>query len=163
MGIFLKKHLKTLKKCTPKKAGHEAFETGIVFLVALLFGYFSIDVSGGVLPDFIEKTVLVGHKGFVCPLCGGTRAFVMISTLKFSKALHFSLLGSAISLWILLTLPIRIFYRFLPDDRRCRKSYLFIKYVENPDHLIIAMALFLWAQLIFHYTLDFHWIPLQQL
>ena len=163
MGIFLKKHLKTLKKCTPKKAGHEALETGIVFLIALLLSYFSIDVSNGVLPDFIEKTGIVGHKGFVCPLCGGTRAFVMTSTLKLNKALHYSMLGTLVSLWLLLTLPVRIFYRNFPENCRWRKSYLFVKYMEKADHLIIGMALFLWVQLIFHYALGFYWIPLLQL
>ncbi len=163
MGFLLRNTTFRVEIYTPQKAGREAFAVSICFFIALLFCFFSVDVSRGVLPDFISNTGIFGHRGFVCPLCGGTRAFVLVSAASVSEALHYSLLGTCISIWLLLTLPIRFFYRFSPTGHFIKESYFLIKKIESPDHLIIAMGLFIWLQLGLHYLWNFTWIPLEQL
>ncbi|MBP5638353.1 MAG: DUF2752 domain-containing protein [Victivallales bacterium] len=135
----------------------------LYLLGAFLLRALHIDISKGVLPDYVSTLPFIGHQGFVCPLCGGTRAFVLASTLSIQTSFHYSMFGTCISLWLLLTLPVRVLFFLYPTKQTFKKSYFLIKTIENPDLLMILMAFFLWLQLSFHYCFDYYWIPLTQL
>lgn len=163
MGILLTKEPLSTISVSQKQAGREAVAICICFFCALLVHHLHIDISNGVLPKSISALPFIGHNGYVCPLCGGTRAFVLFSFGKLTDALHCSLLGTALAAWLLFTLPIR-FIVYVNSGREWSKAlYRLIKRMEHPDLLIITMALTMLVQLWMHYSLGFRWIPLQQL
>ena len=163
MGILLEKKHLSLNQMHPKQSGHEAIEILTCYFCALLLHFLHIDISGGILPQSISSLPFIGHKDFVCPFCGGTRAFIFFSNGQIMDAMHCSLLGTFISAWLFSTLPIRVIFYFKPDYEWSKNLYRLIKRTENPDWLIIAMAFFIVIQLWLHYSLGFHWVPLQQL
>ena len=162
MGVLLSEGSHHASCNCSERAGREALAIGICLLIAFLLRCFRVDISTGVFPDFVSELPFIGHKGFVCPLCGGTRAFALVSTFSFAEALHYSLLGVFVSTWLLLTFPIRLLCRF-SGKPVFGKLYLRVLKFESVDHLMILMAVFLWLQLGLHYFLDFTWIPLEQL
>lgn len=160
MGILLNRRLSILSK---SKAFREALAISACLAGALIMRFFDVDIRHGVLPDFITKLPVFGHRGFLCPLCGGTRAFVMTSTLSVREAFHYSILGTCVSIWLLLTLPIRLLYCIVPKCVFLQKLYHLVTLAEKSDYLILMMAVFMWLQLYLHYCHDFFWIPLLQL
>ena len=163
MGILLTPEAHSLNLSQSKRTGREALAIIICYLCALSFHLLHIDISGGILPKSISALRFIGHHVFVCPLCGGMRSFFYFAAGALTDALHCSLLGTCISAWLLLSLPIRIFIFLSPDNDRSRGLYHVIKRIEHPDVLIIAMACFMCVQLCLHYHFGFFWIPLQQL
>ena len=161
MGVLLTKGPHPID--SPKQAGREAGAICICYICALLFHCLQIDISSGILPKTISSLPFVGHNGFVCPLCGGTRAFCLFSVGEIMPALHFSLFGTYVSAWLLCSLPIRVIVFANPNRQWSKWLYRLIKRVEHPDLLIITMALSMCGQLWMHYSLRFPWIPLQQL
>lgn len=163
MGMVLTKEPLPIISTYHRQAGREALVICICFFCALLLHCLHIDVCNGIVPESISALPFIGHDGFVCPLCGGTRAFVLFSFGKLTDALHCSLLGTALAAWLLFTLPIR-FIVYVNSGREWSKAlYRLIKRMEHPDLLIITMALTMLVQLWMHYSLGFRWIPLQQL
>ena len=146
-----------------KAARREACVTCICGLCAALFRCFEVDVTGGILPKSVAAFRIFGHHGFVCPLCGGTRAFALVSIGDFETALHCSLLGACAAVWLYLTLPIRLLVWAVPEHVGLRDLYFGVKRVESGDILMIAMAGFMCVQLWMHYARGFYWIPLEQL
>lgn len=139
------------------------FETaGLVLclLGAVALVWLRVDVSRGVLP---HSWTWLGHAGFVCPLCGGMRAFVRVVGMELGQALHDSLLGTSVSVWLLLTLPLRLAFVCCPDRPYCARLGQWLKRLERPPRLLLLMALSLWLQLYLHYVHGFAWTPLQQL
>lgn len=139
------------------------FETaGLVLclLGAAVLVWLRVDVSQGVLP---HAWTWLGHRGFVCPLCGGMRAFVRVVGMELGQALHDSLLGTSVSVWLLLTLPVRLAFVCCPDRLYCARLGQWLKRLERPPRLLLLMALSLWLQLYLHYVHGFAWTPLQQL
>ena len=162
MGIFLNKPL-LFNSVHPRRAGREAAVIFICWLCAVSLHVLQVDISDGVLPRSFAALRFIGHNGCVCPLCGGTRAFVSFSIGASAEALHYSLLGTCVSAWLLLSLPVRV---IVYANRKCLWSinlYRLIKLAEHPNLLMIAMALTMYVQLGMHYFLGFYWIPLQQL
>ncbi|MBR6057382.1 MAG: DUF2752 domain-containing protein [Victivallales bacterium] len=144
-------------------SGRETLVICICFACAVLLHFLRIDITHGILPKSISDLRFIGHHGFVCPLCGGTRAFAFLSVGSLPQALHCSLLGTCVAIWLLVTLPVRFIHWLFPICRWSLKSYLLIKKIEHPDLLIIAMAFFLCVQLWLHYHFGFVWIPLVDL
>ena len=163
MGILLTSEAHSLNPSHSKRTGREAIAIIICYLCALSFHFLHIDISGGILPKSISVLRFIGHHGFVCPLCGGMRSFFYFSAGALTDALHCSLLGTCVSAWLLLSLPIRILICLSPDNDRSKGLYRLIKRIEHPDVLIIAMACFMCIQLCLHYYLGFIWLPLQHL
>ena len=163
MGVLLTDNFPSGGLRYSTQAGREALVLILCFCGALLLQDQHIDVSKGVLPDIVSALPFIGHKGFVCPLCGGVRSFVMVSSLSLPLAFHYSMLGTCISLWALLTIPVRVLFCLFPTKRLFRRGYFLLRKCEHPDVLIILMAMFMWMQLFFHYYLNFPWIPLEQL
>lgn len=162
MGILLTESYRSVDPFFPRQARREALVLCGCFLGALLLRLFRVDVPAGVLPDFISALPVIGHRGFVCPLCGGIRSFVLVAAFSFPEALHCSILGTCISSWLLLTLPIRLLCLFSARPLH-EKLYFRVKKFENPDHLLVMMAFCMWLQLCLHYFGGFLWIPLLQL
>ena len=163
MGILLTKEPLSTISLSPKHAGREAVAICICFFCALLLRCLHIDISNGVLPKSISALPFIGHDGFICPFCGGTRAFALFSVGKLTDALHCSLLGTVVSFWLLCSLPIRVVVYANSSREWSKALYRLVKRVEHPDLLIITMALTMPVQLWMHYSLGFHWIPLLQL
>ena len=163
MGVLLTKEPLLITSVYPRQAGREAVAICICFFGALLLYCLHFDISNGILPRSISALPFIGHNGYVCPLCGGTRAFALFSVGNFKEALHFSLLGTGVSIWLLCSLPLRIVVYIYSNRKWSNALYRLIKRIENPDLLIIAMAISMLVQLWMHYSLGFHWIPLQQL
>lgn len=91
------------------------------------------------------------------------RAFVRVVALDWGQALHDSLLGTSVSVWLLLTLPVRLAFVCCPDRPYCARLGQWLKRLERPPRLLLLMALSLWLQLYLHYVHGFAWTPLQQL
>lgn len=163
MGILLTKEPLSTISVSQKQAGREAVAICICFFCALLLHHLHIDISNGVLPKSISALPFIGHNGYVCPLCGGTRAFALLSVGKLTDALHCSLLGTVVTFWLLCSLPIRVAVYANSSREWSKALYRLVKRIEHPDLLIITMALTMLVQLWMHYSLGFHWIPLLQL
>ena len=142
-----------------RQAGREAAAICLCYCCALLLHCLHLDISSGILPQFISAIPFIGHNGYVCPLCGGTRAFAYFSVGEISDALHCSLLGTVVSAWLLCSLPIRVIACAVSKPEWSKRLYCLVRRVENPDWLIIMMALSMWVQLWMHYSLGFLWIP----
>lgn len=132
----------------------------LCLLGAAALVWLRVDVSQGVLPSFWSW---LGHRGFVCPLCGGMRAFVRVVALNWGQALHDSLLGTFVAVWLLLTLPFRLAFVCCPGQPRCARLGQRLRRLERPPRLLLLMALSLWLQLYLHCVHGFAWTPLQQL
>ena len=163
MGILLTKEPLATFFAPQKQAGREAVAICICFFCAQLLCCLHIDISNGLLPQSISALPFIGHDGYVCPLCGGTRAFALLSVGKLTDALHCSLLGTVVTFWLLCSLPIRVAVCANSSREWSKTLYRLVKRIEHPDLLIITMALAMLVQLWMHYSLGFHWIPLLQL
>jgi len=163
LGNLGAQQLLSLNPVFPKMARLEAAAICLCFAGAHLLHFLQIDISEGILPKAISALPIFGHKGFVCPFCGGIRAFAYFSVGAFTEALHCSLLGTCITAWLLGSLPLRFLICAFPDCLWSQKLYRLIRMIEHPDLLIINTAGCIWIQLWLHYSLGFSWLPLTQL
>ena len=134
--------------------------TALCIIGAALLCWRGTDISGGVLPGWLSR--FIGHNGrFVCPFCGGTRAFVYVCHFDFSSALHASILGTLAAIWAVLTFPIRLWFALRHDSPCACFLYSRLKANENGDYFIIASAALMLLQMHLHYQWGFHWLPLE--
>ena len=137
----------------------EAIATILCLCGALFLAFLRIDISTGVFPSWITA----GHtRWFVCPFCGGTRAFCYVVRMQFWNALHCSLIGTWVSIWILATLPIRIWFWTKCYSRKALVSYWWLKKLEGGNNFLFLTAVLVVVQMVLHYYYGFDWLPLRQ-
>ena len=137
----------------------ETVATILCLCGALFLALLHIDISAGVLPGWIRA----GHHGwFVCPFCGGTRAFCYMVRIQPVEALHCSFIGTWVSFWILATLPIRAWFWADSHSRKALLAYWWLKKLEAGDYFLFLTAFCVVMQMVFHYHCGFDWLPLRQ-
>jgi len=94
-----------------KKNAAIIFTTICIYVVVLLYNLFPPH-NGYLFTLFtlIGRIRNILHHSLRCPLCGGTRSFLAMSVGNFSQALHFSLFGSSLFIYTLISLPFRVAY-----------------------------------------------------
>ena len=137
----------------------EVVATILCLCGALFLAVLRIDISTGVFPDWIKA----GHtRWFVCPFCGGTRAFCYMVRLQFWNAMHCSIIGTWVSTWILASLPIRAWFWAASYSRKALVSYWWLKKLEGGDNFLFLTAILVVVQVVLHYQYGFYWLPLRQ-
>ncbi len=95
--------------------------------VALILTTIGIVVVAFLYTNFLQHTALIKdlssifsrlraltHGKYRCPLCGGTRSFLYMSSLDLKKALHYSFLGTFLYLYIVISFPFRVIALLAP-------------------------------------------------
>ena len=137
----------------------EVVATILCLCGALFLALLRNDISFGVFPGWIKA----GHtKWFVCPFCGGTRAFCYMVRLQFWNAMHCSIIGTWVSIWILATLPIRAWFLADSHSRKAMLAYWWLKKIEGGNNFLFLTAVFMVIQMLLHYYWGFDWLPLRQ-
>ncbi len=137
----------------------ETVATILCFCGALFLALYHIDITTGVFPSWFKA----GHRGwFVCPFCGGTRAFCYVVRLQFWNAMHSSIIGTWVSVWILVTFPIRAWFCAASQSRKAMRVYWRLKKLEAGEKFLIMTAICVVTQMVLHYQCGFYWLPLVQ-
>lgn len=99
------------------------------------------------------------HGGYRCPLCGGTRSFLAMTSLDIIGALHFSILGTLIYLYLLFTLPCRMLLFFNQKNVFSSNLRTIVNKIDNWSEkrfLFIVFLLFI-VQYLLDYSGLFYW------
>lgn len=144
-------------------ARHEMFLTAVCVVVATCLNLCGYDISEGVLPQWLGKVLPLGHHGFVCPFCGGTRAFVYVLRGDFRMAVRCSLLGTLVTMWLLATFPLRLWFLLCQKAPLAERFFSEVKHFECADHFLLVTAGCFVIQLALHFSGVLPWLPFVQL
>lgn len=123
-------------------------------------GFFKNDISNGVMPSWFDAIPVLGHRFCICPFCGGMRAFVYVCRLEWLRALHYSILGTVIGIWIIASFPFRL-CAFM--ELAVRGNAIWGMRFSRLECSTVFLALSIIAvclQLMLHYFAGFCWFPL---
>lgn len=98
------------------------------------------------------------HGKYRCPLCGGTRSFLCMSSLDLKKALHYSFLGTFLFLYTVISFPFRVIALLAPGLSKNSFLNLITKsdtFWEN--HFLTLVFVFYILQVTLSYLGIFPW------
>ena len=95
----------------------------------------SLDLAESGLWLWLQNLREVSHPAaFLCPFCGGTRAFVAACQFDFKSAFNHSLVGLVVFSYIVLMLPVRAVVVFWPRSREIRPLATMLSAVDSPRY-----------------------------
>ncbi|MDO4583228.1 MAG: DUF2752 domain-containing protein [Planctomycetia bacterium] len=131
-----------------KRLLYDEMVTALLLIMGgMVTGICHPSVEAGVLPGWISELPFIGHHGFVCPLCGGCRAFVFCCQGDFKEALHFSFLGTWVFACLVGTLPLKVYYFFCWKNSEPCPWLCFIRQMESGKLFLVMMIVFFLLQL----------------
>ncbi len=139
--------------------------------VALVLTTLGIVVGALLYTNFLQHTALakdlsyilgrlrtLTHGKYRCPLCGGTRSFLYMSSLDLKKALHYSFLGTFLYLYTAVSFPFRVITLLAPE---LSKNFFFNLITKSDrfweNHFLTLVFVFSILQVTLNYLDVFPW------